>query len=48
MSQENVEIVRAGLEAWNAGDMDAVRNACDPEIIMRGPEGWPEDRKSVV
>ena len=23
MSQENVEVVRAGFEAWNAGDMDA-------------------------
>ena len=22
--------------------MDAVRNACDPEVIMRGPKGWPE------
>jgi ketosteroid isomerase-like protein len=42
MSQENVEIVRAFYEAWNAGDMDAVRDACDPEIILRSPEGWPE------
>src|SRR5690348_8027211 len=25
MSQENVEIVRAAFEAWNAGDMDALR-----------------------
>jgi hypothetical protein len=23
MSQENVEIVRRGNEAWNAGDLDA-------------------------
>ena len=22
MSQENVEVVRASIEAWNAGDMD--------------------------
>src|SRR5688500_18962799 len=42
MSQENVEIVRAGFEAWNARDMDAVREAYDPEVIMRMPEGWPE------
>src|SRR5215207_5297211 len=42
MSQENVEIVRAFFEAWNAGDMDAVRDACDPKIILWGPEGWPE------
>jgi SnoaL-like protein len=42
MSQENVEVGRAVFEASNAGNMDAVRDACDPEIIMRGPEGWPE------
>jgi ketosteroid isomerase-like protein len=42
MSHENVEIVRAMFEAWNAGDMDAVRDACDSEIIMWGPKGWPE------
>jgi ketosteroid isomerase-like protein len=42
MSEANVEIVRAVFEAWNAGDMDAVRDACDPEIILRAPEGWPE------
>jgi ketosteroid isomerase-like protein len=42
MSQENVEIVRAGLEAWNAGDMDALRETYDPDIIWRAPEGWPE------
>jgi ketosteroid isomerase-like protein len=42
MSQENVEVVRAGFEAWNAGDLDAVREMYDPGIIWRGPEGWPE------
>jgi ketosteroid isomerase-like protein len=42
MSQENVEVVRHGFEVWNAGDMDAFRELCDPEIIMRTPEGWPE------
>jgi len=42
MSQENVEIVRATFEAWNAGDMDALREVCDPDVIMRVPEGWPE------
>ena len=42
MSQENVEIVRAVFETWNADDMDAIRNACDPEIFMRGLKGWPE------
>ena len=42
MSQENVEIVRAVFEAWNAGDMDALRELYDPDVIMRTPEGWPE------
>jgi ketosteroid isomerase-like protein len=42
MSQENVQIVRKLIEAWNAGDMDAFRELYDPEIIMRPPERWPE------
>jgi ketosteroid isomerase-like protein len=42
MSQENVETVRAAYGAWNAGDMDALRKLCDPDIIWRPPEGWPE------
>ena len=42
MSQENVEVVRATFEAWNAGDMDAIREQYDPDVIARAPEGWPE------
>ena len=43
MSQENVGVVRAAYRAWNAGDMDALREGFDPEaIIVRMPEGWPE------
>ena len=42
MSQENVEIVRATFEAWNAGDMDALRKPYDPDVLTRTPEGWPE------
>ncbi len=42
MSQENVEIVRAAFEAWNAGDMDALRELYDPDVIVRAAEGWPE------
>ena len=42
MSQENVEIVQAAFEAWNAGDMDAFRELYDPDVIVRIPEGWPE------
>ena len=42
MSQENVEVVKAAFEAWNAGDMDAVREQLDPGVILRHPEDWPE------
>jgi ketosteroid isomerase-like protein len=42
MSRENVEVVRAFYEAWNAGDMDAFGDLYDPDVIMRAPEGWPE------
>jgi ketosteroid isomerase-like protein len=42
MSHENVEVVRAALAAWNAGDMDAFRDRCDPDIVLRSVEGWPE------
>ena len=42
MSQENVKVVRAGFEAWNAGDMDALRELYDPGITWRPAEGWPE------
>ena len=42
MSQENVEVVRDAYEAWNAGDNHALRELCDPNIIWRPPEGWPE------
>ena len=42
MSQENVEVVKAGFEAWNAEDMNALRELHHPDCIARPPEGWPE------
>ena len=42
MSQENVEIVKALFEVWNAADMNAARDLYDPDVIMRTAEGWPE------
>jgi ketosteroid isomerase-like protein len=42
MSQENVEVVRATIAAWNAGDMDGLRELNHPEVIVRPPRGWPE------
>ena len=35
MSQENVEIVRATFDAWNAGDMDALRELYEPDVVLR-------------
>jgi ketosteroid isomerase-like protein len=42
MSQENLEMVRRGFAAWNSGDMDALRELYDPDVILRSLEGWPE------
>ena len=42
MSQENVEVVRATFDAWNAGDMDAFRELHDPEVIAQTVKNWPE------
>jgi ketosteroid isomerase-like protein len=42
MPQGNVEIVRAVLAAWNEKDIDAVRDAHDPNTIFNPVEGWPE------
>ena len=42
MSQENVEVVQAMGEAWNARDMDAFRELLAPDVIVRVPQGWPE------
>jgi len=53
MSQENLEVVRAAYEAWNVGDVDALRETHDPAVIARYPEDWPESgpfvgREAVV
>jgi ketosteroid isomerase-like protein len=37
-----VEVVKAGFEAWNAGNMDALRELYHPDVIVRSPESWPE------
>jgi ketosteroid isomerase-like protein len=34
--------MRAGFQAWNAGDMDALRELYDPHAILWMVEGWPE------
>ena len=43
MSEENIEALRASIEAFNAGDMDTVREMLDPAVVIaRDLEGWPE------
>ena len=42
MSQENVEIIRAAYDAWNAGDTDTVRDLHHPKVIARYGAAWPE------
>ena len=43
MSQKNVEVVRSIIVAFNAGDMEAVREMLDPDVVIRRElEGWPE------
>ena len=43
MPQENVEIVRALAQAWEAGDTDAVRELLDPDVEFRGTVGGLEE-----
>ena len=42
MSQENVEVIQAAYEAWNAGDTDALRDLHHPDVIARYGAAWPE------
>ena len=40
MSQENMKVVRAIFEAWNAGDL--APELYDPDVIVQTEEEWPE------
>ena len=42
MSQENIEVIRGGIEAWNAGDMERLLELYDPDVIVRAAPDWPE------
>jgi ketosteroid isomerase-like protein len=47
MSRENVEFAKRGIELWNRGDMDALRERYHPDAVMHHPPGWPEPGPSV-
>ena len=38
MSKENVEVMLALFAAWNAGDMNAVRDLFDPDVVVLPPQ----------
>jgi ketosteroid isomerase-like protein len=42
MSQENVESLRLGLDAFNRRDRAAWLEGCDPELENLPPRDWPE------
>ena len=43
MSQENVEVIRAALAAYNAREMDTLREYFDPDVVHRSAEGALDD-----
>jgi ketosteroid isomerase-like protein len=47
MSQENVEVVKEALAAWNRADMDAVMSAMSDDVILDPLAGWPEGAEIV-
>jgi ketosteroid isomerase-like protein len=42
VSREKVELVKRGIEAWNARDVESSRERLDPDVVMRMAEGFPE------
>ena len=47
MSQENVEVVRAVYEAWNAGDMEALFAHFHPELVYHPRADEPDPSPHV-
>ena len=43
-SQENVEVVRRGWDAWQRGDMDALVSIYAPDVVwdLSDFRNWPE------
>ena len=42
-----MELAKHGIELWNRGDMDALRERYHSEAVMHHPHGWPEPGPSV-
>jgi ketosteroid isomerase-like protein len=47
MSQENVEIVRAAFEAWNAGELQDVLSRFHPELVYHPRADEPDPSPHV-
>jgi uncharacterized protein len=42
MSQENIDVVRAGFEAFARGDIESVLRLCDEDIVVNEPAEMPD------
>jgi ketosteroid isomerase-like protein len=42
MSQQNVEMFRAGLAAWNEGDYEAIVDMCHPDVEWSFSDRLPD------
>jgi ketosteroid isomerase-like protein len=42
MSRQNVELARAVFRAWNARDLDTLRELYDPNVVVWATPDWPE------
>jgi len=42
MSQENVEVIRRSLDAWNRTDWEQLQAIYAPDVIVVAPREWPE------
>jgi ketosteroid isomerase-like protein len=45
MSQENVETLRAQIDALNRRDLDAWLKGFDPDVEFRMPSEWPDHQE---
>jgi ketosteroid isomerase-like protein len=42
VSQENVQLLRRGIKAWNAGDIDALLELLDPDVEWTFSDRFPD------
>jgi ketosteroid isomerase-like protein len=47
MSEENVEVMRASVAAFNRGDLETGLKDFDPYVVIRFDPNWPENRPRV-